>query len=138
MWSTADGIPVQYYTYSDTDEEKDRLLTVLNGLRDNHIPPKQITILSPVKRDKSIVSEITEFEICDYKNKWNNKISFCTIQSFKGLENSIIILVDIDSLSDKKLMYVALSRARTGLYVLQSEEARKEYLDIQKRRLSNG
>ena len=138
VWSTVDGVPVQYYSYSDTDEEKARLLTVLKLLRDNHISPKQVTILSPLKRENSIVSEITDIDICDYKTSWNNKVSFCTIQSFKGLENTIIILVDVESLKDKKLMYVALSRARSVLYVLHSEEARSEYLEIQKRRLSNG
>ena len=138
VWSNVDGVPVQYYSYSDPEEEKDRLLSILNELRDSHISSKQICILSPIKRENSIVSEITEFEISDYKVNWNKNISFCTIQSFKGLENSIVILTDIDSLNDQKLLYVALSRARTGLYVLLSEKARGEYLDIQKRRLLNG
>ena len=105
---------------------------------DAHISPKKISILSPVKKDKSIVSEITDYDIRDYKTYGNNKLSFCTIKSFKGLENSVIILVDVDSIADKQLMYVALSRARTVLYVIESEEARQEYVEIQMRRLTNG
>ena len=84
------------------------------------------------------MSDVNEHEIRDYKTYANNKLSFCTIQAFKGLENSVIILVDIDSISDKQLMYVALSRARTALYVIESEAARKEYVDVQMKRLANG
>ena len=57
-------------------------------------------------------------------------MSFCTVQGFKGLENTIVILTDIESLEDKKLLYVALSRARSALYVFLSGQARQEYLSL--------
>lgn len=138
VWSKVDGMPVQYITYASREEEKTKLTETIQSLLDAHISPKKISILSPVKREKSVVSEITDFDIRDYKTYSNNKLSFCTIQSFKGLENSIIILVDVDTISNKQLMYVALSRARTGLYVIESREARQEYVEIQMRRLTNG
>ena len=138
VWSIVEGMPVQYLTYSDQEEQKKKLVDTIQALLDNHISPKKISILSPNKRENSIVPEVTEFEIRDYKTYGNNKLSFCTIKSFKGLENSIIILVDIETISDKQLMYVALSRARSGLYVVLSETARKEYVEMQMRRLSDG
>lgn len=138
VWSIVDGAPVQYLTYSDRFEEKEKLVDTIRTLMDNHISPKKISILSPVKRENSIVSNVNEYEIRDYKTYANNRLSFCTIQAFKGLENSVIILVDIESIADKQLMYVALSRARTALYVIESEAARKEYVDAQMRRLTNG
>lgn len=138
VWSIVDGAPVQYLTYSDRFEEKEKLVDTIRTLMDNHISPKKISILSPVKRENSIVSDVNEYEIRDYKTYANNRLSFCTIQAFKGLENSVIILVDIESITDKQLMYVALSRARTALYVIESEAARKEYVDAQMRRLKNG
>ena len=138
IWSKVDGMPVQYYTYADCNEEKTRIEETIRTLLEAHIPPQKITILSPVKKERSIISELSDFEIRDYKTYGNNKMSFCTIQSFKGLENSVVILVDIDSIADKQLMYVALSRARTGLYVIESEKARQEYVEIQMRRLKNG
>lgn len=138
VWSKVDGMPVQYLTYASREEEKTKLTETIRTLMDAHISPQKISILSPVKKDKSIVSEITDYDIRDYKTYGNNKLSFCTIKSFKGLENSVIILVDVDSIADKQLMYVALSRARTGLYVIESEEARQEYVEIQMRRLTNG
>lgn len=138
VWSKVEGIPVQYLTYKDSTEEKQKLLETIQFLMDSHISPKKISILSPLKREKSIVAEVDEYDIRDYKTYGNNKFSFSTIKAFKGLENTVIILVDIDSIDDKQLMYVALSRARTALYVIESEEARKEYVGIQMRRLSNG
>lgn len=138
VWSKVDGLPVQYITYSNREEEKTKLEQTLRSLMDAHISPNNISILSPLKRENSIISDINEYDIKDYKTFGNNKLSFCTIQAFKGLENSVVLLVDIDSIVDKQLMYVAFSRARSGLYVIESEKARLEYVEIQMRRLTNG
>lgn len=138
VWSKVDGMPVQYLTYRDRSEEKEKFVETIRVLTDSHISPKKISILSPVKRENSVVADVEEFEIRDYRTYGNNKLSFSTIKSFKGLENSVIVLVDIDSIADKQLMYVALSRARAALYVIESEDARKEYVNIQMRRLANG
>ena len=51
---------------------------------------------------------------------------FSTVQSFKGLESEIVILVDVDDYADVKLMYIALSRARSKLIVLETERASKQ------------
>ena len=51
-------------------------------------------------------------------------LSFATIQSFKGLEADVVILVDVDDLEKSRmrsLMYVGASRARTLLATLRSE-----------------
>ena len=56
-------------------------------------------------------------------------------KSYKGLENTVIILTDIESFSSDKLMYVGLSRACSGLFLLISEAAKREYDDILIRRL---
>ena len=135
VWSKVEGMPVQYLTYKDRTEEKTKLLETIQLLLDSHISPRRISILSPLKRENSIISEIDEYNIYNYRTYGSNKLSFSTIKAFKGLENTVVILVDIDTISDKQLMYVALSRARTALYVIESEEARKEYVNIQMRRL---
>ena len=138
IWSKVEGLPVEYLTYSSSDEKKEKLIDVLHSLIENHVSARKITILSPVKREKSIVNEIDEFVIQDYRVYGKNELSFSTIQSFKGLENTIIILIDIESIADKNLMYVALSRARSALYVIESDKARNEYLKIQLGRFNNG
>ncbi len=138
VWSKVNGLPVSYYTYSDREEEHKYLADLLRDLLENHIAPEKITILSPVKREQSIVDVLSEYEIDSYKANLKNKITFCTVHSFKGLENTVIILTDINTISDKNLMYIALSRARSGLYILESENARSEYIKLQLERLNNG
>ncbi len=53
-------------------------------------------------------------------------------------ENMVIILTDVESFHDVKLMYVGLSRARSGLYIFETETANKEYGELIRRRYFNG
>lgn len=135
LWTRVDGPPVQYITWSSMDDQCKRLKTLLDQLANAHIEPEDITILSPKKREDSVVSLLEGYTIKDFKIPSGTDITFCTIQAFKGLENRIIILTDIESFSSEKLMYVGLSRACTGLYVLESESAKVEYDDLLIRRL---
>lgn len=136
LWTKVDGPPVNYITYSNMGDQKDKLESVLDSLvLKQHIPEKNITILSPVKRENSVVSLVSKYSISNYNDFTDRYITFSTIQGFKGLENSVIILTDINTFEDKKLMYVALSRPRTCLYVFESNNAAGEYLKLQMRRL---
>lgn len=134
LWTKVDGPPVNYITYANVDEEKNKLEALLASLVNNHIAEKKITILSPYKRENSVVALVEGYEIIDYRARGSSKITFCTIQGYKGLENTVIILTDVESFQSEKLMYVALSRARSGLYIIESEAASKEYLELQCRR----
>ena len=132
------GPPVQYVTYKDVEEEKKKIEEVLRVLADNHVQLGDITILSPRRRENSVVNHFNEIEVVDFELPKAEKITFSTIHSFKGLENKVIILTDIENLYDKKLMYVGLSRATTLLYVIETEEANKQYTELFiKRRLHN-
>jgi hypothetical protein len=134
MWMKVDGPPVNYITYSDEEEHEKRLTETIENLINNGIPSDKITILSPVKRENSVVSRIKKYKINNYDTGKNNNITFCTIQGFKGLENTVIVLVDIVTLENAKMMYVALSRAVAGLYIITSNDAANEYLTLQQRR----
>jgi hypothetical protein len=123
--NAASGLPVNYLTWKDNDEQViklDNLLTNLTGRE--HIMPGLITILSPHKMNDSIVARV-HTKIKAYA-KDSMGITFCTIQAFKGLENSVIIMVDINSYDNDKLLYTGLSRARAALYVFESEHAHSE------------
>lgn len=135
VWTKVEGPPVNYITYKDAEDERTKLESIIDSLVENRVPQKKITILSPVKRENSVVSLIEKYEIKNYRAFSTNIITFSTIQGFKGLENAVIILTDISSYEDIKLMYVAFSRARTGLYVLETESAANEYVKLQMRRL---
>lgn len=121
-----EGPPVNYFTYSDDEEQKEKLQKLLDKLMKEKVEPELITILSPVRKDLSIVSTMDKYKITDYKPDLKNYITFSTIQAFKGLENTIIILTDIENFKYEKLMYVGLSRARAGLYIFETELAEKE------------
>ena len=125
-----DGPPVQYITYSGVDDERDKLVKILMKLSENQVEKGDITILSPRRREKSVVNVLQEINVPNFSIPKIEDFTFSTIQAFKGLENKVVILVDIEHFHDKKLMYVGLSRARTGLYVLETESANKEYAEL--------
>jgi len=91
-----------------------------------------ITILSPSSYESSIVSKLPVkiknliVKLDDYSVREFpiQRISFAEIRNFKGLENEIIIVVDmgnpntITSDSEKIEYYVAMSRARALLCVI--------------------
>ena len=121
--------------WDNSEEEKSKLYKKINTLIDGGVNLSQITILSPVTFEHSIASQVHGIDISQYVPDRKQGITFSTIHSFKGLENQFIILTDIESVSDRRMMYVAMSRARYGLYVLSGESAMNEYLAIYLRRL---
>ena len=135
LWTKVDGPPVQYITWSTMESQCKKLKDVLKQLENAHIKPEQITILSPRKKEDSVVSMLDGYVVKDFKVPSGMNTTFCTIQAYKGLENTVIILTDIEAFSEEKLMYVGLSRACSGLFVLESEAAKKEYDDLWVRRL---
>lgn len=138
LWTNVDGPPVQYITWSSMEDQSKKLGALLRQLEEAHISPDKITILSPKRRDDSVVSILEGYKITDFKVPCTTDTTFCTIQAYKGLENTVIILTDIEGLSSDKLMYVGLSRARSGLFILESDAAKREYDNLLIRRLLHG
>ena len=137
LWTKVDGPPVQYITWSTMENQCKKLQTLLKQLADAHISPEQITILSPKRRDDSVVSMLDGYPIKDFKVPIGVNTTFCTIQAYKGLENTVIVLTDIENFSSDKLMYVGLSRACSGLFILETDAAKREYDNLLMRRLFN-
>ena len=135
------GEKVEFYTWKTSTEQTSKFDSIVRTLIDAKINPRDITVLAPITRNNSIIDN-TDYSknIIDYQvNATKNKITFSTIQSFKGLENKIIILIDITSYEDKQLMYVAFSRARSKLIVLESVKAKEERnIFMAKKLFSNG
>lgn len=135
LWTRVDGPPVQYITWSSMEDQCIKLKAILRHLDDAHIDAEKITILSPRKRENSVVSMISGYAIKDFQVPQGMDISFCTIQAYKGLENTVIILADIEGYDSRQLMYVGLSRASSGLFILESEGAKREHDSLLIRRL---
>lgn len=126
IWTKVEGPPVNYYTYKTLEEQKQKIELLLKNLLHEKIEPGKITILSPVKREASVISLIEGYRIREYKPDLEESISFSTIQAYKGLENTVIILTDIESYEYEKLLYVGLSRARSALYIFETANADAE------------
>jgi len=133
------GVPVEYYFYSDVEDETKKLENILLKLRQQKIPPRNVSILSPFRLHNSGVARVDRgtFEITDLAENSRfpvgESVTFSTIHGFKGLENSYIILTDIDRISDdefKSLLYVGMSRAKVRLIILIDQRARKEYNEL--------
>lgn len=99
LWTKVDGPPVQYVTWSTMEGQSKKLKALLKQLADAHISPEQITILSPRKRETSVVSMLEGYTVKDFKVPTGKNTTFCTIQAYKGLENTVIILTDIEAFS---------------------------------------
>jgi hypothetical protein len=120
-----DGCPVRYYAWRDVDDQREQLDNILNNLiQKEDISPDDITILSPVHKEKSVVDSISH-KISNYEVH-HKGITFSTIRKFKGLENAVIILTDITSFDDAKIIYVGSSRARSMLIVFESDKAHRQ------------
>ncbi len=136
-----DGIPVDYQFYADEADQTKRIETLLKKLLGDGIPARKITVLSPKAENNSCFPALQKLnsvkveQISDsfFDDKSTDKITFATIHSFKGLENSIIVLTDAeDLLSDtaRSLLYVGMSRAKQRLYMILPENLRGQYQSL--------
>ena len=124
---------VEYGTYKSGEEQGKKLRAILVKLMRNGVDPSHITILSGVRRENSCVTQFPP----DIGKKviWLNgenvrhvdpeAITACTVSAFKGLENDVIILTDLPVPDDnwgKSMVYVGMTRARTSVQALVSDE----------------
>jgi hypothetical protein len=139
--SAGAGPPVKYAYYTSQHDCAQKLQQHLSELISGGVALGEITILSPRPFAESSVRMLGE--------KWLRTLvelgpesagdlplpsmTFACIADFKGLENRFIAVIDVDSFDrsqrDLANLYVAMSRARAGLWValyasLESEVAR--------------
>lgn len=104
---------------------------VRNLIQYEHIPVQEIMVLTPYSARSS---RLKEARLDDFKLEWSTtsqNVRVETIHSFKGLERSVIILVEVErwltqgvkSVDIEKLLYVGCSRACNHLLVLLPRNA---------------
>jgi Nuclease-related domain/AAA domain len=136
--ASVSGIPVQYSWYDNPASQVAKLSKILKRLSDEHVSPNCITVLSPLNIEKCCAALVSAPQLVPVQ--WNNVweiatrktrlVNYCTISSFKGLENDFIVLTDIEDLDSewwRSVIYVGMSRARIGLYLLLHESLRNVY-----------
>ena len=94
---------------------------------------KNIVFLSPKKFKNSLLSRVnlknTEIVLSESADAFKKDSPvFATIQGFKGLDSKVVIVIDVDKISDSVFptyLYTACSRARTMLYLFLTGELYK-------------
>jgi hypothetical protein len=139
--ATVDGLPVKTRFYKPSDQP-DALSAVLRSLLKEDVSPHQITVLSPRNTKGCCAAQVTSssLTLISKSNGWKvgsqllDVITYCTVSSFKGLENDFIVLTDIDELNSdwwKGVVYVGMTRARVGLYLLMNNSLKVAYNERQ-------
>lgn len=123
---------VKYITYKNREEAVSLLEEKIDKLIESGLTRKDISIISPYKLDTSIANKMKKYKIRQVGDVGKG-IFFSTIQAFKGIENKVIIVVDVSNYNRRELLYVAYSRARSYLIVLESEKGRKERMKLLKK-----
>ena len=114
--------PVKYVTFDD-DNEAELIEAEIDKLIASGVDKKSITLLSAFKFENSVASKLKKYKIDPVSAETGN-VTYSTIQGFKGLENSVIMLVDIQTYNKPDLMYVGMSRARNALYIFETKHAK--------------
>lgn len=142
------GVPVGYEVSNSNEESINFINRKLEQLFDDGIDLQEITILSPVKFDKSIASNLPQ-KILDKINVITTtsnpddldakSIIFSDIKTFKGLERRFILFIDTKHLGvddeSISLIYVAMTRANAGLWVLKEGQFVNNYDELQLKNL---
>jgi hypothetical protein len=107
------------------NKQTERLEEIIEQLLSNGIPFNKITLLSPKRYENTFISDSKKI------SHWlSNGLTFYTIHSFKGLENTFIILLDFDEISSvesQRLLYIGISRATQKLYLILNSLLEDEY-----------
>lgn len=106
---------------------------VLQRLRGEGFAPEDIVILSPRRRENSVVAGLDSaggYRILDRaERRGATGVAFSTIHAFKGLESKAVVLVDVEPAPDAatdSLMYVGMTRAQLRLALVMHEKYQAE------------
>jgi len=122
---------VEYLTFDAPADEGARLRSLLVDLLRERVSPGAITILAGSRREDCCVSRhspevgkhIVFVSSPQVPPLSDDVISACTVPSFKGLENDVIVLTDLGapfggSTWQRSVVYVGMTRARTKVYAI--------------------
>lgn len=140
-----DGPAVEYYFYENKEEQLVKLNEILDRLKTKKIPAHKITILSTYRYENSVIgggnANVVPILKLDKQSLFSRTeaATFSTIHGFKGMENSFIILADIEKLQGdevKEILYVGMSRAKVGLFVMINKNLKSVFDGILEQSIS--
>ena len=126
---------VKYIKYKDENEEVSIFENLLDALiKKEKILPEQITILTNCKFEDSFPIQMSKYNhmIKQYEYRDKGVLSHARLRRFKGLENDIIIMMDLNNyrlsdmdMSSIHLLYTGVSRAHEACYVLETANEKR-------------
>ncbi len=132
-----DGLPVKYFWYDKPIGQSVQISDCVNKLLDDGVRPDDIVILSAKRYQASLAGSgrlrlnVGHYQIGNGRiSSHKNMIACSTVQAYKGLESSVVILTDIDDIDSpdiKTVNYVGYTRARTALYISIDRRLKKKY-----------
>jgi DNA helicase IV len=132
--SQPEGDAVQTSFYATAPEQRAKLSGVFQKLSDAGFSPADVVVLGKYRLENSSVSALPDDSPWNLQEVSSNgkkgTVPYSSIHAFKGLESSIVIVVDVDSLDEgegEALLYVAMSRARAQLFMLIDKKCRSSF-----------
>ncbi len=124
------GDEIEFLGYSDISGLKKHIDSIITLWNKEGVDKSNVVFLSPVVPDKSDLSKITggKLELNILNDSYvpqKNVPVYSTIHAFKGLDSPIAVLVDADKIYPKQyknLLYTAISRAKSKLYIIAENE----------------
>jgi superfamily I DNA/RNA helicase len=143
------GPPVDYHFYRSPGGEAAIVVEQVRSFFRGGVKADDIVILSRLRLEHSGVAGIdggsvfTLLDVSDRDPRGSRPpvIRFATCQAFKGMESPVVILCDVEQVSEgepQSLLYVAMSRASSQLVVLAHEGARASIAECVRRKLEEG
>jgi hypothetical protein len=143
------GLPVDYRYYQSPESQRETLVEVVKRLLADGVKASDIVVISHLKLPNSGVAGPDGgdyFRIMEIGEPIPARsripiIRFATAQAFKGMESSVVVLCDVEQITDgepQSLLYVAMSRARSQLTVLVHEQAKPSISECVRRKLQEG
>ncbi len=79
LWAKVEGPSVQHITWDTKEEQCQRLRGLLEKLEKDQVFPEEITVLSPKKREDSVVSALQGWKVKDFRIPQDLSTVFSTI-----------------------------------------------------------
>ena len=143
-----EGLPVTYLWYTSETDQALQISKLVNDLLAQGLNPEEITILSPKRYPISLAGggrlrlNAGHYQLGKGDHlRTKNRIACGTIQSYKGLESSVIILTDMDNLGVEEartIRYVGFTRARNALWVSLPQDMKDTYQSLFRKIAENG
>ena len=124
-----DGRQPEIHYYHDERDQKRQVQQLLHKLvNEERVSHMDIVLLTPKSQSRSVFKtgdRLGNFILVEKTPTGYNQVQVSSIHTFKGLENRLVILAEVDESACQDLdsvLYVGCSRARTHLVLLVDDQ----------------